>query len=238
MLGSTVARPKRDQAGVFSLGQRHPRLGDALEPCCRGVTAEHCLGIDSGEVPAPGEECGFGGSEADHQRRRQERCQLRQSNGSARTALGDERRWTEPRRLGPERGSGIGEIADHRGRNVGRNRDGQGTRQFRPRRQAEGDGAPARQDDPRRRPRDFAQPVQIVFGYELGGDRKHADLIIAYQHRLAAAERSDGFAEAAAGVRLRPCDRASGGCCHPGMGHPPSPCGRPSYGLAAIAPAP
>src|SRR6266481_5263137 len=66
--------------------------------------------------------------------------------------------------------------------------------------------ATARRRDPRRRLRDFAQPVQIVFGYELGGDREHTDLIIAYQHRLAAAECSDGLAEAAAGARLRPCD--------------------------------
>ena len=128
MLGAAVARPKRDQPGVFGLGERDARLGDPLEPGFGRMAAEHGGGLDRGEVAAPCKERGFGRADAQYEGRRQQRCKLRQGDRGQRPALGRERRRTEPGRLGTERGCRIGQIADHRGRHLRRNRDRQGAR--------------------------------------------------------------------------------------------------------------
>ena len=41
MLEAAVARPKRDQTRVLGIGERHARLGDALQPGGRRVALEH-----------------------------------------------------------------------------------------------------------------------------------------------------------------------------------------------------
>jgi hypothetical protein len=45
---------------------------------------------------------------------------------------------------------------------------------------------------------ELAQSLQILLGHELGCNRKNADLVIADQHGLPAAQSGDGFAQGSA----------------------------------------
>jgi hypothetical protein len=126
--------------------------------------------------------------------------------------------------LRAERCPGIGEVADNRCGQFVRDADRQGAGQFVARSKTEGHGAPARQNHTGRRLRDLAQPLQVFLGGQLGGDRKNVDLVVADQHRLSAAQRSDRLAE--------------GWLCRRfGLEHSLSPCRPASYGATRLAPA-
>jgi hypothetical protein len=81
--------------------------------------------------------------------------------------------------VGSERCRGIGEIADDSGRQLERDRDRQRTGQLLARHEAEGHSAAARQNHARRPLGDLAETTQVLFGYELGGSRESADLVVA-----------------------------------------------------------
>ena len=137
-------------------------------------------------------------ADAQHQGCGQERRELGQGHRGERTAFRGDRLGAETGRLRAERGCRIGEIADHRCGQFGRDGNRQGARQFVARGEPERHGATARQNHARRRPGNLAQPPQIFFGHQLGGNRKDADLVVADQHRLAATQRGDRLAEGAA----------------------------------------
>jgi hypothetical protein len=52
MFSTTIARSKGDQAGGFGIGERHARLGDALEPGGCRIALKHRCGLDRHEVAA------------------------------------------------------------------------------------------------------------------------------------------------------------------------------------------
>ena len=56
---------------------------------------------------------------------------------------------------------------------------------------SERDGAAPRESDARRPLRYFVQPEQILVGHQLGGDGEDTALVVADQHRVAAAQRGD-----------------------------------------------
>ena len=196
MFDAAVARAKRDQTRILGIGERDARLGDAFEPGRRRVALEYCGRLDDGEISAACEQRRFALAGAQHEGCGQQRGQLCQSNRSESAAPGWERLGAETGRLRAERCSRVGEVADHRCGQFVRDRDRQGARQFFARRKTERDGPPARQNHPRRRLRNLSQPLQVFFGRQLGGDRKNANLVVADQHRFAAAQRGNGFAKA------------------------------------------
>jgi hypothetical protein len=80
--------------------------------------------------------------------------------------------------------------------------------------------------------------MQLLFGHELGGNRESADLVVADQYRLAAAQRRDCVIKGAAGARLRCRDAAAGRRRNgPRFEHFFSPCRCASYAAPSVVPA-
>ncbi len=124
MLGAAVARPERDQAGVFGIGERDTGLGDALQP---GFAADRLnTAAASIEVRSP-RRANSAASAVPGRRTRaagkREASFARATAASAPPLAGPVR--AEPGRLRSERGCRVGKIADHRGRQIRRNRDRQ-----------------------------------------------------------------------------------------------------------------
>ena len=186
MLGAAIARTEGDQPGVLGLGQRHPRLGDLGQAGHRGAAGQDLGGVDRREIGTPPGQCRLGRGERQDQRGRQQRGKLGEGNRGEFAARGGDRLGPEARRLGAERGGGIGEVADHRGGQFRRQRDRYRAGQRVASRQSQGDGAAAGQDHVQWPRRDVAQAAQIVLIDEFGGESEHGAMVAGEQHRLAA----------------------------------------------------
>ena len=154
MLEPAVARPKRDQPRIFGIGERHARLGDALEPGGRRValvnTAAASIGGDIAAArgqPRPRlaparRTSAAGNSEAS----------LAKATAASAPPLAATGFGPNPGGSAPSEAAGSARLRITAGGQIGRDGDRQGARQFVARREAERDGAAARQHDARRRP--------------------------------------------------------------------------------------
>ena len=204
------------------------------------MALEHIRGVDRREIIAARHQRGLRGADPHNQCRRQQRGELGQRNRSKTSAFGDDRLGAEPGRLSTQRGCWIRQIANYRRRHFGGYRNRQRTREVAAWRQPERYRAPTRQNHPRRSGRDAAQPPQLPFGYEFGGQRQHIQHFVADQYRLAAPQRGDSRAQIIY-TRARPCRRlriAHRGRNRSELGHPHllAAVGA-SYGATGVAPA-
>ncbi len=182
-----------------------------MRPAIAARRVSTSVGGDDRDIAAAARQRRLGRGERQHQRGGQQRRQLGQRDGGQLAAFGDPRLRAEARRLGAKRGGRIGEVADHRRRELrhdsdrhrARERPWERTGGFAPR-QAERNGAAAGQHHVQRPLGDRAQPRQIVVVDEFGGERQDgltlARSVADEQHRVAAAQRDDRRVKGA-GVR-------------------------------------
>ena len=123
MLGAAIPRAKRDQPGVFGIGEGHAGLGDLRQAGHRCAAAQYIGGLDPRKIGAAPGQGGLGPDQRQDQRGRQQRGELGQGDGSKLGTLGGCRLGPKPGRVGAERGGRVGQIADHRCRQVRRQRD-------------------------------------------------------------------------------------------------------------------
>ena len=195
---------ERDEPGILGAGERHARVGDPGQTGHRRTAPQYHRAGNDGEIGATAGKGGLRRGQRKHQRGRQQSGELGERDGGQFTALCRFEFGAKPRRLGPERGRRVGEVADDRRRQQRRHADryraGERVATGEPQRHRATPG----HDDAQLPVGHRAQPRQVVVGDKLGGERQHRPLAPVEQYRLAAAQRDDGdFEHPPAGQTVR-----------------------------------